>query len=279
MLKPSTFFLGLFLIFCLSTQIKAQDEEGADDLPLRPTSQIHLPFTIRFDGGLGFLNKPKAMRDNFFSIGDVGVGVYCGIRFKKIQSSNKLIRILVWPINILNKGVNLGLTGRYTAFQVSRNASNLNDPIIIDGQQYGTQPLTTTYTLWSPGALISYDRFVTPYSMLSFVANPSYAFVRYTNLRNISGDTTAIKKYSQYTPDTYNHRALTFQAAIAYHYFFEEHVAMTVKLGFTRTWSYFEPWKVRLDGGAISYESADLNGPVQFFTVGLGFVYSFKRID
>jgi hypothetical protein len=257
MLKPSTFFSGLFLIFCLSTQIKAQDEEGADDLPLRPTSQIHLPFTIRFDGGLGFLNKPKAMRDNFFSIGDVGVVAAIG----------------------LGAGFNLGLTGRYTAFQVSRNASNLNDPIIIDGQQYGTQPLTTTYTLWSPGALISYDRFVTPYSMLSFVANPSYAFVRYTNLRNISGDTTAIKKYSQYTPDTYNHRALTFQAAIAYHYFFEEHVAMTVKLGFTRTWSYFEPWKVRLDGGAISYESADLNGPVQFFTVGLGFVYSFKRID
>jgi hypothetical protein len=252
--KPFAYIFGICLILFSSGGLMAQDDE---DQPIRPTQQIYLPFTIRFDGGLGFLTRPKAMRENFYSTGDVGVGAVIG----------------------LGAGFNLGLTGRYTAFQVSRNASNFNDPLVIGGQVVGTRPISTTYTLWSPGVLLSYDRFVTPYSMLSFSLNPSYAFVRYTNLRDISGDTNAIKKYSQYTPGTYNHKALTIQPAIAYHYFFEEHIAMSIKVGFTRTWSNFSPEKVRLDGGAISYEAADLNGAIQFFSVGLGFIYSFKRVE
>ncbi|MBX7203079.1 MAG: hypothetical protein IT240_01915 [Bacteroidia bacterium] len=256
MLKKRVQYLLLVLALTLigTSDIAAQNE---DESPSRATEQIHLPFTIRFDGGLGFLNKPKAMKDNFYSTGDVGLGAVLG----------------------LGAGFNLGLTGRYTAFQVSRNASNFNDPLVIGGKVVGTKPVATNYTLWSPGVILSYDRFVTPYSMFSFSVNAAYAFVRYSNLRDISGDTAAIQKYSQYTAASYNHKALTMQPSIGFHYFFEEHIAMSIKVGFTRTWSYFEPEKVRLDGGAISYESADLNGPVQFFNVGLGFIYTFKRIE
>jgi len=249
-----TRFLMVCLVSLTPLGLVGQEEESHAD---RPTQQLHLPFTIRFDGGLGFLTKPKAMRDNFYSTGDVGLGAFLG----------------------LGAGINIGISGRYTAFQVSRNASNFNDPMIVGGKQVGTKPISTTYTLWSPGVSLTWDRFVSPYSMLSLSLNASYAFVRYTDLRDISRDSAALVKYGPYTPDTYNHKALTIQPTLAFHYFFEEHIAMSIKLGYTRTWSDFEPEKVRLDGGAISYESSDLNGPVQFFTVGLGFIYSFKRIE
>ncbi len=62
MLKKRVQYLLLVLALTLigTSDIAAQNE---DESPSRATEQIHLPFTIRFDGGLGFLNKPKAMNN------------------------------------------------------------------------------------------------------------------------------------------------------------------------------------------------------------------------
>jgi hypothetical protein len=62
-------------------------------------------------------------------------------------------------------------------------------------------------------------------------------------------------------------------------YYFEDHAAMTIKVSYSRLFSGFYPDQVGLDQGAISYESKDLSGQIQFISFGLGFVYSFKRVE
>lgn len=242
---------GLLVLLIAGHPLFAQDDES------RPIEQRVLRYTIRFDGGLGFLHKPQAMRSNFYSVGDAGLGMVFG----------------------LGKGINLGLTGHYTGFQVSPHASNIYEDKVINGIGIKV-PIATTCNLWSPGVFLSYDRFVSPYSFFSFSLNPSFSFVRWAKLRQIDpADTKLVEQYAPYTPDTYNKRVFSIQPAVSFHYFFEDHVGVSFKLGFTRTWAVFEPEKVRLDGGAISYVAADINGPIQFITVGLGFIYSFKRVE
>lgn len=225
---------------------------GQDDTGELPTKQRVLPVTIRFSGGLDFIAKPTAMKNNFNSVGDATLGVVFG----------------------LGAGINIGPTMRYTAFQVRQNASNFNETVVENGVAI-SKPISTTYTSYAPGILLSYDRWVSPYSLFSFSVNPSYGYVKYSKLRNNVPD-SVVNKFSK---ADYNHKALMIEPAITFHYFFEDRVAMSIRVGYTRTWSEFQPERVRLDGGAISYLTSEIDGPIQFFTVGLGFVYSFRRVD
>ena len=48
---------------------------------------------------------------------------------------------------------------------------------------------------------------------------------------------------------------------------------------YSRLFAEFHPEDVALDQGAISIEKKDLPGQIQFLSFGLGFVYSFKRVE
>ena len=247
------FFLVFILLFSNISVLKAQSETEDFDVPVR---QRFLPVTLRFDGGIGFLAKPVAMKNNFISIGDYGLASVFG----------------------LGKGLNAGLQFRYTGFQVNRFAAKVTDPIYIKGNYEGEKPISTTYSLLSPGIYIGYDYFISPYSMFSFFLNPSMAFVRYTQLRTLNKP-DEIAKYAQYSSSDYNQKTFSLQPGISFHYFFDENAGMTIKVGYTRTWSKFTPEPVRLGKEAIDFQDSDLNGPVQFFSVCLGFAYSFRKID
>jgi hypothetical protein len=105
------------LLFCGSSTI-AQDD--------KPVEQRKLPLTVRMDGGISFINSSKALKNNFYSVGDVNLSPMFGIY----------------------KGFKLGLHFRYTGFQVSRNASNFNDEVIIDNIVV-YQPIRTTHNMYS----------------------------------------------------------------------------------------------------------------------------------
>lgn len=243
-----------FVVFILAMQgsklfCQVEEEEKA-------TVQHFLPWTIRFDGGLGFLTKPIAMKENFISVGDAGLAS-------------------VWGIG---KGFNLGIQMRYSGFQINPLSAKVYDSLIIAGKYEGEKPISTTYNLWSTGLYVSYDRFISPYSMFSFSLNPSISLIRYTKLRSLNSQ--AVKNlYGKYTSSDYNQTTFSIQPAVGFHYFFDENAGMSIKIGYTRTWSFFEPEKVRLGKEAIDYENNDLKGPVQFLSFCLGFDYSFKRIE
>lgn len=239
-------FLFIGLLF-MSLPILGQDEGGS------PVKQRALPVTIRFDGGLGFLMTPKAMKLNFNSVGDANVGTFFHIA----------------------KGVNVGLNFRYTGFQVARNASNFNDFDTIGGTIVSV-PIHTTHNMFSPGLTIGYDKWISNYSLFNFNINASYSLVRYANIRSLEKDYPVEKIPNR---SIYNHNALLIEPAINFMYYFEDHVGMTLKLSYSKLFSSFRPDQVALDQGAISYVSSDLKGQIQFMSFGIGFVYSFKRVD
>jgi hypothetical protein len=90
---------------------------------------------------------------------------------------------------------------------------------------------------------------------------------------------TKIRSAFKGDPALGNYETLTIEPAVNLIYFFEEHVGVTFKLSYTRTFADFRPDLVGLDGGVIQYVTPDLSGNIQFSSFGLGFVYSFKRID
>lgn len=213
----------------------------------RPIEQRKLPFTLRFDGGIGLLTKPRAMRDNFYSVGDVNAGAWFGIY----------------------KGWKAAVNLRYTGFQVARNASNFNDELIIDGIVI-YQPIRTTHNMYSASLALGYDRWISPYSLFNFSISGGQSWVRYGKIRKVDNPPR---------PEDYNYEELIFDASVNFIYFFEEHLGMTVKVGYSRLMAPFRPETVALDGGAISYTTADLNGNISFFSVALGFAWSLNRID
>ncbi|HOY49847.1 MAG TPA: hypothetical protein PL185_09440 [Flavobacteriales bacterium] len=240
--------LALSLI-CFSSQANGQ-EEG-----ITPVKQRTIPFSIRFDGGLGFLTTPRAMKLTFNSVGDANVGTFFHIA----------------------KGVNVGLNFRYTGYQVSRNASNFNDLDTIKGANGTTVisvPIHTTHNMFSPGITLGYDKWISGYSLFNFNFCTAYSLVRYANIRSLEKDYPNPPNKS-----VYNYNALLIEPAVNFMYFFEDHAAMSIKVSYSRLFAGFHPEQIALDGGAISYEKADLGGQIQFISVGLGFVYSFKRIE
>lgn len=232
----------------LSPIVKGQNADA-------PVNQRVLPVTIRFDGGLGFLLTPRAMKLNFNSTGDANVGAFFHIA----------------------KGVNVGLNFRYTGFQVERNSSNFNDVDTINGSSGSvvvSVPIHTSHNMFTPGITIGYDTWISDYSLFNFNICTGYSLVRYANIRSLDKDYMPFPD-----PKLYNYNALLIEPAVNFMYYFDEHSAMTIKVSYSRLFSGFHPEQVGLGQGALSYESKDLPGQIQFLSFGLGFVYSFKRVE
>ena len=242
-MKRCSFGISVFLFSALmlsNTVASAQDED-------KPVEQRKLPFTVRMDGGISFINSPKALKDNFYSVGDVNLTPMVGI----------------------HKGFKLGVHLRYTGFQVSRNASNFNDEVIIDNVVI-YQPIRTTHNMYSASLALTYDRWISQYSLFSFNLSRGKSLVRYNKIRKVDIPPK---------PEDYNYTDDVMDASIAFQYFFEDHLGMSIKFGYAHLFAPFRPETIALDGGAISYESADLKGEIGYFNVGLGFTWSLKRID
>ena len=236
------FFLGTFI------DVQGQSIDA-------PVNQRVLPVTIRFDGGLGFLLTPRAMKLNFNSIGDANIGAFFHIA----------------------KGLNVGLNFRYTGFQVERNSSNFNDIDTISGASGSVTvsvPIRTSHNMFTPGITIGYDKWISDYSLFNFNICTGYSLVRYANIRSLDKDYTP-----KPDPTIYNYNKLLIEPAINFMYYFDDHTAMTIKASYSRLFAGFHSEDVALDKGAISYESKDLPGQIQFLSFGLGFVYSFKRVE
>jgi hypothetical protein len=227
---------GLIIIFLLTSTFGfSQDEE-------KPVEQKTLPITFRFDGGLGNLVQPRAMRNNFYSVGDMNGGFHFGFA----------------------KGWNVGLNMRYTGFQIRQGASNVIDTVIAGI----INQVRTIHNAYTPGVTIGYDKWVGQYSFFNFNVNAGYSIVRYSKIRNaFKGDVSAS-----------NYEALLIEPGINFMYFFEDRVGMTIKLSYSWTNGWFRPEQVGLDKGALPYTSEELKGNIQFISFGLGFIYSFKRV-
>lgn len=219
-------------------QSAAQNDESNERV-----EQRNLPFTVRFDGGLGNLVRPKAMKNNFYSVGDIDGGVHFG----------------------LAKGFNLGLNMRYTGFQVRQGASNVNDTI-IEGFIYQVR---TIYNAYTPGLTISYDKWVGHKSFFNFHLNGGYSFVNYTKIR---------KAYKG-SPNDSKFQTLLIEPAVNFVLFFQDRVAFSMKLSYTWTNGWFRPEKMGLDQGTLPYVSSDLKGNIQYISFGFGFIYSLKRVS
>jgi hypothetical protein len=230
----------LMLLFSVLTMWQVANAQSEDP----PIEQRRLPLTFRFDGGLGNITKPLAMRNNFYSVGDVNAGFHLGFA----------------------KGWNVGLNMRYTGFQIRQGASNVVDTITNAGLVFQVR---TIHNSWTPGLSISYDKWVGKYTCFNFNLTGGYSFVNYTKIRSaFKGD-----------PKLGNYQTLMIEPAINLVYFFEEHVAVTFKVSYTRTFGDFKPDLVGLNNGVIQYVTPDLQGNIRFISFGLGFVYSFKRIS
>jgi len=229
----------LFLLAFVCTQgnlLYAQDGEI-------PIEQRKMPVSFRFDGGLGNIVSPKAMKNSFYSVGDLSGGFFFG----------------------LGRNWRAGISMRYTGFQIRQGAANVNDTV-IDGLIYQVR---TVYNMYTPSLSIGYDTWVGKYSFFNFNLQVGQGLVRWGKIRNsFKGD-----------PAVHNYNTMVIEPAVNFMYFFEDHIAMTLKLSYTQTNGWFRPETVGLDGGVISYTSPELKGNIRLISFGLGFVYSFKRID
>jgi len=243
MLKPIFLkCLILLLLICNLGILNAQED--------RPVKQRNIPFSLRAVGGLGNLIKPMAMRNNFYSVGDILLDVNFGIY----------------------KGWNIGLNMRYTGFQIRQGASNVADTV-IDGLIYQVR---TIHNMYTPGIGISYDKWIGEYSFFNFGLNSGYSLVRYSKLRS-----SVEKNTTKYPSSVYNYEGLLLTPSINFNYFFEENVSMSLFVSYSFLNAPFKPETVGLDGGIISYsvKDGDLKGNIKFISFGLGFSYSFKRIE
>jgi len=221
--------------------LKAQDDGQVN--------QRQLGWTLRLDAGISNLLNPKAMKDNFYSVGDACAGGFIGIA----------------------KGFSLGITGRYTGFQVSRNASNKNDAISQGNGITIYRPIRTTHNMFTPGVSVGYERWVTDYAAFSFNLNIGYSFVNYANIPLATPDSINRKGG--------NYKAWLLEPAVYFMYFFEEHSAFYMKVSYNQSFAWFHPEKIGLNTGEISYVTSDLQGQINYLSFCIGFTYSFKRIE
>jgi hypothetical protein len=128
--------------------------------------------------------------------------------------------------------------------------------------------------MFTPGITIGFDKWISDYSLFNFNICTGYSLVRYANIRSLDKDYKP-----KPDPSIYNYNKLLIEPAINFMYYFDDHSAMTIKVSYSRLFSGFYPEQVGLGGGAISIESKDLPGQIQFLSFGLGFVYSFKRVE
>jgi hypothetical protein len=202
-----------------------------------------IPFTVGIDGGISSIATPNAFQNNFNSAGDASMLFDFGI-------SSKL---------------SAGALLRYSALQVRSTMVNKVDSANVS--DFGIT--STRLNLFSQGIGINYLSWLGDYTFLSTGLYYGNTMAWYTKLRSdFKGDAKDA---------AFNTRFI--EPRILLTYYFEDHIAMNVRMGYTHVFGYFSPEKIGLNNGVISYESNDLKGEIGYFTVGLGFTWSLKRID
>lgn len=232
----------IFLVMFVPASFFAQDEGGDDDFKPR-----RIPFTIGLDGGIASITTPRAFKTNFNSVGDFTLSLDFGITPRFSAS----------------------LQARYNGFQVRRQMVNKADEI---GSNQGIEVIAetaTTLNLNSQGVALNYLSWTGRYTFLTCGLAYGNTLAHYSKFRrDFKGD----KTISQFTTRYIEPRLLIT-------YFFEDYFAMNVRLSYSHVFGYFSPEKIGFDKGVISYETKDLSSEIGFFTIGVGFTYSLKRVD
>jgi hypothetical protein len=233
----------IFLVMFVPASFVAQDEGGDDDFKPR-----RIPFTIGLDGGIASITTPRAFKTNFNSVGDFTLSLDFGITPRFSAS----------------------LQARYAGFQVRRQMVNKADEPQINNQGLDVIVETaTTLNLNSQGIALNYLSWTGRYTFLTYGLAYGNTLAHYSKFRrDFKGD----KTLSQFTTQYIEPRLLIT-------YFFEDYFAMNVRLSYSHVFGYFSPEKIGFDKGVISYETNDLRSEIGFFTIGVGFTYSLKRVD
>ena len=230
----------LGLILLFCSPLVLSAQDDNDNGDFKPR---RIPFTIGVDGGIASITTPKALKTNFNSVGDYTLSFDFGI----------------------TPHLSASLQGRYAALQVRTQMVNKADSL-IDQVRFET---ATTMNLISQGVALNYLNWTGKYTFMSYGLGFGNTLGRYTRFRrDFKGN-----------PDDSKFSTRYIEPRIALTYFFEDFFAMNVRLSYSHVFGYFSPDKVGLDKGVISYESNDLNAEIGYFTVALGFTYSFKRVD
>jgi hypothetical protein len=232
----------IFLVLVFPVIALAQDEGGDDNFEPR-----RIPFTIGLDGGIASITTPRAFKTNFNSVGDFTLSLDFGITPRFSAS----------------------LQARYNGFQVRRQMVNKADE--IDNNQ-GIEVIAetaTTLNLNSQGVALNYLSWTGRYTFLTYGLAYGNTLAHYSKFRrDFNGDKSVSRFNTQY-----------IEPRMLITYFFEDYFAMNVRLSYSHVFGYFSPEKIGFDKGVISYETEDLRSEIGFFTIGVGFTYSLKRID
>jgi hypothetical protein len=232
----------IFLVMFVPASYFAQDEGGDDEFKPR-----RIPFTIGIDGGIASITTPRAFKTNFNSVGDFTLSLDFGITPRFSAS----------------------LQARYAGFQVRRQMVNKADEPLTNNQGFDEYIAPTTLNLNSQGIALNYLSWTGRYTFLTYGLAYGNTFAHYSKFRrDFKGD----KTLSQFTTQYLEPRLLIT-------YFFEDYFAMNVRLSYSHVFGFFSPEKIGFDKGVISYETNDLRSEIGFFTIGVGFTYSLKRVD
>jgi hypothetical protein len=202
-----------------------------------------IPFSIGMDGGISSIATPNAFQNNFNSAGDASMLFDFGISSK--FSASVLLR--------------------YSALQVRSTMVNT-----VDSANVTDNGITSTrLNLFSQGLGLNYLSWLGDYTFLSTGLYYGNTMGWYSKLRSdFKGNA-----------DDASFNTRFIEPRILLTYYFEDHIAMNIRMGYTHVFGYFSPEKIGLNNGVLSYESNDLKGEIGYFTVGLGFTWSLKRID
>lgn len=204
-------------------------------------------YTIRFDGGISNPIRSIAFRNNFYAVGDAKLGFH---------------------LRLFN-GLNAGISIRYTGVQVDPRRTNKVDTVFDQNLQI-FRPFLTYQIAYTPAFNIGYDYSMSKSVFFNVNAAAGMSLVRYYRLR--SG-------FENIPKSSYNFNTPSVEGSVNLYYFFEDKVGVSFKLGYTMLFREFDPVSIGFGDGEISYTTPELKGNMQFFTFGLGFIYSFRRVE
>jgi hypothetical protein len=232
--------VSLTLLFCFNTLLIAQSDNREF------TSEVP-QYTIRFDGGISNPIRSIAFRNNFYAVGDAK---------------------LAFHLRLFN-GLNAGISMRYTGVQVDPRRTNKVDTVFDTNLQI-FRPFLTYQIAYTPAFNLGYDFSMSKSVFFNVNAAAGMSLVRYYRLR--SG-------FENIPKSAYNFNTPSVEGSINLYYFFEEKVGVSFKLGYSMLFRQFDPVSIGFGDGEISYTTPELKGNMQFFTFGLGFIYSFRRVE
>jgi len=233
---------GLFVFLALLISQNGFAQERANEF-----TSISPKSSIRFDGGISNPIRSIAFRNNFYAVGDA-----------KLAYHLKLFR-----------GLNAGVGIRYTGVQVDPRRTNKVDTVFDQNLQI-FRPFLTYQIAYTPSFNLGYDFSMSKKVFFNVNAAAGMSIVRYYKLR--SG-------FENIPKANYNFQTPSLESSINLYYFFEEKVGMSIKIGHSVFFRSFDPVSIGFGEGEISYNPSELKGNMQFFTFGLGFIYSFQRIE